>query len=382
VKPEPSYALEPEAPVSLGLMEVLLPLWHRRWRLLIAALVCAVLGFGLSLLQPVKFTGRASFLVQAVQRPSQASVQSTLPALAGLMGGGVSAIDQHVAILRSQALGDRIIQRFDLMRIWDLKHRAQAQQRLARSLSVVLGRREGLVEVIIQDDRPDRAAAMANEYVEELRNILRGFAQDEAKQRRAFYDTQLTRARQGLEEAQRKLQASGYDRAALRAEPRGAAESYARLQAEVAASEVRLAAARRVRAEGSNEVQQMLSEQAALRAQLARMEVPRDDGPGSFVARLREFRFAETLVDALARQADAARVDEAAEALPMQWLDRAQPPGWPSSPRPVVWAAAGLLLGLVLQAAWVLTRHRGALARQDPRVQERLAFVRALLVRR
>lgn len=382
MKSEPSYALEPEVPVSLGLMEVLLPLWHRRWRLLIAAIVCAMLGFGLSLLQPVKFTGRASFLVQAVQRPSQAAVQSTLPALAGLVGGGVSAIDQHVAILRSQALGDRIIQRFDLMRIWDVKHRAQAQQRLAHNLSVVLGRREGLVEVIIQDDRADRAAAMANEYVEELRNILRGFAQDEAKQRRAFYDAQLVRARQGLEEAQRKLQASGYDRAALRAEPRGAAESYARLQAEVAASEVRLAAARRVRVEGSNEVQQMLSEQAALRAQLARMEVPRDDGPGSFVARLREFRFAETLVDALARQADAARVDEAAEALPMQWLDRAQPPGWPSSPRPVVWAAAGLLLGLVLQAAWVLIRHRGVLARQDPRVQERLSFVRALLVRR
>ncbi len=382
-EPTPAPQLEPFPanwpPPNVGWLEVALPLWHRRWRLLIFAVLGLVLGLGLALVQPVRFTGRASFVVQPVQRPSQSVVANALPALAGLVGGGASPVDLDVAVLRSESIADRIIERFDLQRIWDLPLRSQARYKLARRVEFGIGRREGMVQVDVEDDNPQRAAAMANEYIAELRSTLRGFALDEARQRRAFYEAQLARARSALAQAQQQLQASGFDRAALRAEPRAAAESYGRAQAEVAAHEVRLAATRRIRAEGSAEVQQQLSELAALRAQLAAMEAPREGGPGSFVARVREFRYAESLAESIARQAEAARVDEASDPIPLQVLDRAQVPQLPSSPRLALWAISGLLVGIGIYAGWTLLRHRMALARLDPQYQQRLQVVRSVL---
>jgi len=377
--PQPDWGL---APRGIGWLEVALPLWHRRWRLLAATVLGALLGFALAVVQPVRFTARASFVVQPSARPSQAVMANALPAFAGLLGGGASPVDLHVAILRSRAVGDRILQRFDLQRIWQLPQPYLAQLRLARRLDVTPGRREGMVQIEVEDDHPQRAALMADEYIEELRRVLRGFALDEARQRRAFYDAQLTQARAALEQAQQKLQRSGFDSAALRAEPRAAAESYGRLQAEVTAAEVRLAATRKVRAEDSAEVQQLLAEVAAQRAQLAALRSPRDDDPGSFVARVREFRYAEGLAESIARQAEAARVDEAADAVPIQVLDRAQVPPWPSSPRPVIWTLVGAALAFALLAAWVLMRHKQALARLDDAYVARLAHVRTALAAR
>ncbi len=368
-------------PASVGWLEMTLPLWHRRGWLLLWAVLGLILGTALALIQPVRFTGHASFVVQPVHRPSQA-VANALPALAGLVGGGASPVDLNVAVLRSETIADRIIDRFELQRIWDLPLRQQARVMLARRVEIGIGRREGMIQVDVEDENAQRAAAMANEYVEELRATLRGFALDEARQRRGFYESQLTRARAALAQAQQRLQTSGFDRAALRAEPRAVIDSYGRLQAEVAAYEVRLAATRRVRSEASAEVQQQLSELAAMRAQLAKMEAPRDDGPGSFVALLREFRYAEALVESIARQAEAARVDEASDAIPLQILDRAQVPQLPSSPRLPRWALSGLLLAAITCCAWTLLQHRMALARLDPRYRQRLDLVRSVLPKR
>jgi uncharacterized protein involved in exopolysaccharide biosynthesis len=368
------------AAASAGALELLLPLWYRKWWLLMGAVLGALSLFGLSFLQTPRFVGQASFVVQPTLRPSMAAA-SLLPGLAGLVGQGTNPVDLYVTILRSQTIADRVIERFDLHRAWESRSRTETLLRLSRTVGFGVGRRDGLVVVSVTDTDANRAAGMANQYVEELRSILRGYSLDEARQRRVFYDAQLERARSALEAAQRKLQASGFDRGALRAEPRAAADGYARLQAEVTAAEVRLTATRRVRAESSPEVQQQLTELGALRAQLARLEVPRDESPGSFVALLREFRYAEALFESISRQAESARLDEAADAPALRPLDRALRPEFPASPRPLLWAATGFALGLVFAGVVVWLRHRAALARLNPAYVERVALLRTLLGR-
>lgn len=384
--PAAASAAPPAAAVnghSLGLLEVLLPLWHRRWRLLAALVLGTLLGLGLSLVQTLRFSASASFVVQPLLRPSQAALSSAQSALAGLVGaGGSSVADLYVTMLRSQTMTDRILDRFDLQRSWGYDMRFQAQQKLGKRVNFAMGRRDGLVQITVQDENPQRAAAIANQYVTELRAMLQAFALDEARQRRQFFDAQLAKARAGLASAQQQLQQSGFDRAALRAQPAAAAERYGRLSAEVAAAELRLDALRRVRTEASAEVQQQVAALAGLRQQLARQEAPRDSDEGSFIGKVREFRYAEALVESIARQAEAARVDEAADAVPLQVLDQARVPEWPSSPRIPVWSAAGGLAGLLLVAGWVLLRHRQALARLDPAHQQRLALLQSVLAAR
>jgi uncharacterized protein involved in exopolysaccharide biosynthesis len=370
------------ATLSAGWLEVALPLWYRRWWLLLGVATCSLAGLGLGLMQTVRFTGQASFVVQPLLRTSQSVVASALPALAGLVGPGGSPVDLYVSIMRSQLINDHIIDRFELQRLWDFRLRVQAQNRLAKRVTFGVGRRDGVVLVTVEDESAPRAAEMANTYVEELRATLRGFALEEARKRRQFYDTQLKQARSALQAAQSRLQTSGFDRAALRTEPRATAERYGRMQAEAAAAEVRLAATRRVRAEASPEVQQQLTELAALRAQLASVESPKEEGPGSFVNSVREFHYAEALAESIARQAEAARVDEAADAVPLQVLDRARAPEWPSSPRPLLWLLGGAVLGMALPAFWILLRHRMALARLDSAHQARVALIELAAGRR
>ncbi len=369
-------------PARAGLQEYTVPLWHSRWALLLATVLGLLAVGGASLLRPIRYTAHASFVVQPGQRSSLGPTAAAMPSLSGLVGGGINPVDLHLTVLQSEAVADRIIERFDLRQAWNLPLHVQARQRLARQVALQSARRDGVVGVLVQDENPQRAAAMANQYIEELRALLRQFALDEARQRRSFYEAQLARARTGLEEAQRALQGSGFDRAALRTEPRAAAEAYGRMQAEVTAAEVRLAATRRVRTESSAEVLQQLAELAAQRAQLQRMEVPRDDGQGAFVGRLRAFRYAETLVESLSRQAEAARVEEASDPISLPQLDRARVPELPSGTPPLLWALAGAAAGFAAMAAWVLMRHNAALAGQDPARQQRLAQIRAALPQR
>ncbi|MCA3242934.1 MAG: hypothetical protein ING89_16700 [Rubrivivax sp.] len=378
--PSPASAPPPVwPPPSLGWLEVALPLWSRRWRLLLSALVLGLGFFAVSLFRPLIFVGQSSFVVTTVQRPSNSVGAGGAPGLTLIAPGGASPIDLHVAMLRSRVIGDRLVERFDLVRAWQLRDAASARALLSRRLDFTIARREGVVYVEASDVHPQRAAAIANQAVEELKLVLRGFALDEAKQRRNFYEQQLERARQSLETAQRQLRASGFDRAALRTEPGAAAASYARQQAEITAAEVRLAALLRLRAEGSPEVQMARTEIAAMRSQLARLEVPRDEGSGGFGGRVRELRYAEQLVETLTRQLEAARFDVESEPVPVQMLDRAQPVFTPASPNPVLWALGGLALGFGLQAVWVLVRHRSRLARQDEHYRQRLEQVRAVL---
>lgn len=376
--PLPPWAGPP--PASLGLLELTLPLWARKGWLLAALLLGALAGFGLSTLQPLRFRAEASIVAQQVLRPSQGVVSGALPTLAGLVGAaGVNAVDLHLSLLRSDAMSDRILDRFGLQQAWGLPLRAQARQRLERRVSFGAGRRDGVVQIVVLDDSPHRAAAIANQHVVELRSMLQGFALEEARQRRKFFEAQLERARKQLAEAQQALQQSGVDRAALRAQPAAATERYARLASEVAAAEMRLAATRRVRTDASAEVRQQLAELAALRQQLAALQLPRDEDSGSYVARVREFRAAEALAESIARQAEAARVDEAGDAVPFQLLDQARPPEWPASPQPLWWTLLGGLGTLALAVAVVIWRHRQALARLDPAWQQRLALVQSVL---
>ncbi len=366
-------------PPSLGWLEVALPLWSRRWRLLFSSLAVGAVLFAISLERPLVFVGQASFVVTSVQRPCSSVAAGAVPGLTVIAPGGASAIDLHVALLRSRAVADRLIERFDLVRAWQVPDAATARAMLARRLDFTVARRESVVYVEASDLHPQRAAALANQAIEELRSLLRGFALDEARQRRGFYEQQLQRARESLEAAQQRLRGSGFDRAALRTEPGAAATAFARQQAEITAAEVRLAALRRVRADSSPEVALARTEIEALRAQLARLEVPRDEGRGQFAARVRELRYAEQLVDTLSRQAEAARFDEDADPVPVQWLDRAQPVFMPASPNPVRWALGGMALGFGVQAAWVLMQHRRRLALQDEQYRRRLEQVRSVL---
>ncbi len=336
---------------EIGLWE-LLQILGEHWKLIVAGTLLAGVGaFGIASLIAPTFTARTTLLPPQQQQSAASAALSQLGALGGLAGGAVkSPAEQYVALLESVTVADRIIDAYKLLEVYDEKYRQAARKVLKSNVRIAAGKKDGMLSIEVDDHDPQRAAAMANSYVEGLRQLTSTLAVSEAQQRRVFFEQQLEQTKDKLTKAQVALQSSGFSQGALKAEPKAAAEGYARLRAEATGAEVRLQSMRRMLAEGAPELLQQQATLAALRDQLARVEQRDTAGNDSgYVGKYREFKYQETLFELFARQYELARVDESREGGLIQVVDVATPPEQKSKPkRSLIALAAALLFGLAL----------------------------------
>jgi uncharacterized protein involved in exopolysaccharide biosynthesis len=376
----PGQPADDEFGDSLSLLDLMLPLVES-WKLwILGSLAVGLVALGIAFVLTPVYTARTSFLPPQQQQSGVASALASLGGLAGLAGaaGIKSPADQYVALMQSVSATDRLIDQFKLQQVYESKYRFLARKELEQNTRIAVGKKDGLISVEVDDTDPKRAAEMANAYVEELRRMTSVLAVSEAQQRRTFFEKELKDARDQLAKAQLALQASGFNVGALRAEPRAAAENYARLKAEVTAAEVRTQVLRGTLADSAPEVQRQLAQLSALRAQLARLEQATDASVGpDYVSKYREFKYRETLFELFARQYEIARVDESREGALIQVVDVAIPPEYKSKPKRAFIAVAATMLSLLLLGIFILVRHFWRESAADPNGAEKVARLRA-----
>ncbi len=354
---------------GLSIVEVFAAL-RRKWALLVFVppLLGSAAYFLTFLLTPV-FTAVTVIIPPQQAQSSAASALASLGGLASLAGGAAgirTSADQYVALMHSRTVSDRIIDRFDLIKTYGVELRVDARKRLLANVRIAANKKDGLITVEVDNPDPRRAAEMANRYVDELRAVTATLAVSEAQQRRMFFEKQMEQSRDRLTQAQLELQASGFNAGALRAEPKAAAEEYARLKAQVTATEVRLQSLRDMLAEHTPEVQQQQTLLAALRQQLARTEQPTEKtGTPGYVSKYRDFKYHEALFEVYARQFELARIDESREGAIVQVVDVAVPPERKSRPQRLLTAIITTAASAVLLAILVLFRHSAASGRQN-----------------
>lgn len=368
---EPFDAGQDESEVTLLDMAIALA---EHWKLVIALpLLCGLAAWAAThLMQPI-FTARVSFLPPQQQSSAAATALSSLGAISGLAGAAAglrTPADQYAALLQSENVENRIITEFKLREAYEFDLLFDTRREFRKRVRVAVGKKDGLISVEVDDESPQRAAAMCNRMVDELRRLTSELALTEAQQRRVFFENQLKSTRESLNAAQTALQSSGFNAGALRAEPRAAAEGYAKLKAEMTSTEVQLQALRSSLTDASPEVQRLLTTLSALRTQLSRLEtvVPSNVG-ADYVSKFREFKYQETLFELFSRQFELARLDESKEGTLIQVVDAATPAEKKTRPRRAIIAAvtslaAGLLLitGIMLRRSWRLSANNSATA--------------------
>jgi uncharacterized protein involved in exopolysaccharide biosynthesis len=303
------------------------------------------------LLMPNMYTATTKVL------PPQPS-QSYASAIAGQLGvagqlaqaslGLKNPSDIFVAILKSRTVADAIVQRFDLKEVHGLKYLVDARNELGRR-SRITALRDGIVVVEVDDEDPKRAATLANAYIEELEKLSLNLAITEASQRRLFFEKRLMSEKQSLSQAESELKK--YQEQSGLVAPQGQAQltisASAALRAQITGKEVQLAATRAFATDNNPDSKRIQQEIAALRSELRKMDKDANQGKGDvyvslgqapegaleYVQRVREAKYHETLYDILARQYEAARIDEAKDAGLVQVLDQAVPPEKKSKPK-------------------------------------------------
>jgi uncharacterized protein involved in exopolysaccharide biosynthesis len=366
---------------GVGVLDLALPLVQHWKLLLLGPLFVGLAALGIAFAMPKTYLSKTVFVPPQQQQSAAAAAISQLGALSGLAGaaGGIKTpADQYLALLQSATVADRLIDAFDLMKVYDVKYRFQARKALEGNVRITLGKKDGLITVEVEDESAQRAAGMANLYVEELRLLTSRLALTEAQQRRVLFETQLKLTRDQLSKAQQMLQASGFTQESLRADAKASAEGYARLRAEATAAEMRLQALRRGLSDTTPEVQQALATVGSLRAQLSRLAETTDlTGAADYVSKFREFKYQETLFELLARQYELARVDESREGALVQVVDEARPAEYKHRPRRGLIAVAATLATLILLASFLWVRHAWRNASRRPETAAKLANLRS-----
>lgn len=377
---EPSPFVEEEGNSSL--LDLMLPMAQSWKLLLILPLLVGLATLGVSYFVAPIFTARTSILPPQQPQSSAAATLASLGALSGIAGASTRTLsDQYAALLQSETVRDRIIEKFDLLNIYDAQMRVDARRILDQRVRVSANKKDGLLTIEVDDKSPERAANMANQYVQELRGLTSELALTEAQQRRAFFEAQLKDTRDQLAKAQAALEASGFNASALRTEPRAAVDGYARLQAEITGSEVRLQTLRRSLTDAAPEVQQQLSMLSALRQQLGAFAAGNDaaargNGGADYISKYREFKYQETLFEVYSRQFELARLDESRDGALIQVIDIARPPERKSRPSRSVLAVSAWLISGFLLVCFLLLRHQWRQMVQDPAQAHKLQLLR------
>ena len=179
---------------EIDLTELFRALSRRRRLILGITAASAAVALVVSLLLPVYYKAETRILPPqekgsnlAAQLMGQAG---GLIALAGGAAGVKSQGELFVAMTKSRTVLDRMVDRFDLMKLYKKKYRQDARKKLLELLTVQEDRKSGIIILTVEDRDPKRAADMANAFVEELKSLAGGLAISEAGQRRMFFEDQ------------------------------------------------------------------------------------------------------------------------------------------------------------------------------------------------
>jgi tyrosine-protein kinase Etk/Wzc len=341
---------------------------------------------------------RDSFKGEAVILPPQQQ-QSTLAALAsGALGDLAGAAvktpgDLYIGMLKSRSIADGIIARFHLRDVYKQKFASDARIILAKHASFTSAK-DSLITISVEDHDPKRAAAMANAFVEGLYDLTSRLALTDASQRRLFFEQELRKGKDGLSDAEIAL--ANVQRSTGLLLPAGQEGvllgATARLRAEISSREVDLRSMETFATGENPQVQILQREIAAMRTQLSDLETKgaaesnfelsagklSNDELG-YIRKVRDLKYQEALYELLAKQYEAARLDESKQAPLIQVVDRASVPDRKSGPpRTLIVLGAGFL-GFVLSSLYVsITRSVQALC-SDPRQAKSLATIRSAL---
>jgi tyrosine-protein kinase Etk/Wzc len=405
VAPEPSeLPTRGSVPEACGfhLLDVLIVLSRRQRIILRTTLAAAAVAAAIALGLPNRYTATANILPPQQSPSLAASMIGQLGALGPMAAmaqrdlGLKNPNDLYVGMVRSRTVEDALIARFDLLRVYGDKTMSDARRDLGNSSSIVLGK-EGFIAISVEDTDRSRAPQIANAYVDELRILTQRLAVTEAGQRRLFFEGQWKLAKDNLSEAEQALKETEQTTGLIQLDGQAKAiiESAVKLRAAIAAKEVELHGMRLFSTEQNPDVQLGEQQLSGMRAQLALLEkqsgggevrgnvqVPAGSVPEAgleYVRKLREVKYAETLYELMAKQVEAARLDEAKTAAVIQVLDPAIRPDRRSSPHRTWIVAGGILFGFFASAAYVIAAAALARMRLVPETEHRFRTLVQLL---
>lgn len=375
-------------------VDVMIVLAKHRKKILSVPVAVAIVTAAISFALPNVYRASTKLLPPQQAQSSASALLSQLGGVAGLAAGAAglkNPTDVYLGMLRSRTVADHLIDKYQLKKVYGTDSQEKARGDLAADTVVASGK-DGLISIDVDNKSPKLAAILANAYVAELQVLTRTLAVTEASQRRLFFQEQLEQAKNNLAKAEASLKGA-IDTGgvvSVDAESRTVMETVARLRAQISAREVELNSMRPFVTPDHPEFRHVSEELSSLRGELAKLENGRgseasgqDDGKGGLqnIQMLRDLKYQQMLYELLAKQYEAARLDEAKDPSVIQVLDPALEPEHKVAPKRALLVLLSALASLIAMVLWSFVSEAQQRTAQQPRMAARWAELRRYLGR-
>ncbi len=387
-------------------------LWDFRRLLFRAAAIGLLASTLVAFLIPKSFTSTTQLMPPDTQSSSGLAMMA---AMAAKVGGGLGSVAGDllgvkssgalfIGVLRSQTAEDRLIQQFDLRRVYGMRLVVDARTRLDENTSISEDRKSGIVTISVTDHSPQRAAALASAYVDQLNSLVSELSTSSAHRERVFLEERLKVAKQDLDYASNQLAQFSSKNNTLDIQQEGKAmlDAAGTIAGEMIAAQSQLEGLRQIYTDNNSRVRSLNARVAELRRQLEKLGGTQGNGatgtsastdqPGDpstakaggglpyptikslpllgakYADFYRRAKIQETVYELLTEQYELAKVQEAKETPSVKVLDPAKIPEKKSFPPRLVIMVLGTFLAFAVPVVWVLGSARWEETDpQDPR---------------
>jgi capsule polysaccharide export protein KpsE/RkpR len=356
-----------------------------------------LIGLIIGLVTPVRYTSITYLMPpkQTISANSFLSMTKGMGSLLDVAGGGLGLRDPnaiYLGLLRSRPIADAIIEKFDLVKVYHAKDMTAAREKLAES-TLIKSETSTLISLSVTDRDKKRAAEIANAYPEQLRTLTKSVSATEAS-RRLFYEEQVKNQKEALVAAAVAFQQIQQNKGMVQLDAQAQAliGGLARLRAEIELKQVELQTLRSYSTEHNPEVQLAERELSALQDEAAKKEQYSDPKSYSdlgmkdisksgldYIRAQKELQYQQLLFDQLLTQYQAAKLDEAQEAVVIQSVEPAIEADRASSPRRVLILVLFTFGGFCLSC--LLARWR-TVVQSDPELAQALQNLKGTITAR
>ncbi|HEV2315670.1 MAG TPA: GNVR domain-containing protein [Candidatus Acidoferrales bacterium] len=363
-------------------------LWTER-RFLSRAAVAGLLAATLvAFLIPNRYASTAELMPPDSQSGSSLAIASALAGQAGSLGSlagdflGIQSTGAlFIGVLRSRTVEERIVNRFDLKKVYGLRLDETACQKLAEQTSISEDRKSGIITLSVTDKDPKRAAAIASAYVDELDTLMTQLTTSSAHRERVFLEERLNAVKQELESAEKNFSLFASKNGTIDITEQGKAmvEAGATLEGQLIAAQSELEGLKQIYTANNVRVRATQARVTELHHQLEKLSgtagpPPSDSASNAttlytplrqlpilgvpYADLFRELKVDEAVYETLTKEYEIAKVQEAKEIPTVKVLDPAQVPERKSYPPRLLLMILGTFLTTGLAMFWVLGEAR------------------------
>ncbi|MGC2400473.1 MAG: Wzz/FepE/Etk N-terminal domain-containing protein [Acidobacteriaceae bacterium] len=398
-----------EIPISdrrAGQAERLRLLWEHRQLLARAGALGLVASALLAFLIPRSYTSTTQLMPPDSQSNSSLAMMASMAAKsAGGLGSmaadflGVNSTGAlFVGILRSDTAQVRLVDQFDLKKVYGKSFEQDARSSLDQRTLISEDRKSGIISISVTDRSSQRAAALARAYVDQLNSLIAELSISSAHRERVFLEERLKVAKHDLDQASNELAQFSSQNSSVDVQTMGKAalDAAGRVAGELIAAQSQLEGLRQIYSDNNSRIRSLEGRISELRKQLENLDgtgvtaglplpvpatgmpvsdvpvndlpvhdIPANDMPYPSLRNLpwlgvkyadyyRRAKIQETVYQLLTEQYELAKIQEVKETPVVKVLDQPKVAERKSSPPRMLITLLGTLVALGAALVWVV----------------------------